>query len=137
MSSTAHRNYHVYTLIATATLTASLNDNLRVFPSYGSEHLDLEAFYVPNQSSRTATVFVEYSSDGTNFVPYTTLRDEIGDSDNAINLVSNPLTITGTTGGTTYARKIHIPSLLANIRVSAKESGSSLFGTIQIKGTFS
>lgn len=127
--------YHAYTLLNAVTLTASLNANLRTFQSYGHSKAEIEVFYTPAASSRLCTLFIEYSSDGTNWVPYTTLREDVGAY--TINLTENPLTITGTTGGVTYGRKVHIPDLLQHLRVSVKEDGSASFGTATVKATFS
>lgn len=130
-----YQDHHAYTLLSAVTLTASLNDNVRTFQAYGHRQADIEAFYTPAASSRTATVFVEYSSDGSNWVPYTSMYTDIDDG-NTLILRDNPMTILGVTGGTTYGRKIHVPDLLTHIRLSAKESGAASFGTMTLKVTF-
>lgn len=131
----ADKQYHAYTLLSAVTLTASLNGNLRTFQSYGHSQCELEVFYTPAANTRLCTLFVEYSSNGDDWVPYTMLREDIGAF--TLNAVENPITITGTTGGTTYARKVHIPNLLQHFRVSVKEDGSTDFGTATVKATFS
>ncbi len=135
MSFADTRDLHTYPLLPSATLTASLNDNLRIFPSYGHDILDLEVSYTPAASSRTFTLFIEYSSDGSTFYPLTERMTDIADGHQM--LIENPLTVAGTTGGTTYRRQVQVRGLLQSVRVSMKEDGSSTFGTAKVTGTFS
>lgn len=137
MSFITHRDAHVYTLKATTTLTASLNDTLRAFQNFGQQALDLEIYYIPKngESNRTCTIFLEYGTDGSNYVPLTKPIADITDGHDV--LIQNPITILGVTGGTTYGAKVRLAELLPNMRVSAKEDGSSNFGTVKIVGTFS
>lgn len=136
MFSVGATTYHPYVLVSTTTLTTSLNDTKRTFEAFGARKLELEVYYIPllGQSNRTCTIFLEFGTTSGVYVPLTVLQATSA-ADGTMQLLENPLTILGATGGTTYGRKIEIEDLLPHFRVSAKEDGSANFGTVRIVGT--
>ncbi len=119
------------------TLAATYDTPIEITAGYFNK-LALKLNYIPltGESNRYVTLKVEFTSDdGVTWqelsnVAATPTETDIYDSAT----LDFPADHT-TTGGVTYTGSIQIPIACDKVRISVKESGSSNFGTMYVRGT--
>ena len=133
------------TVSSPATLTAAYTGNQkalyrRLMPKW---HLDIS--YVPKaaQTNRYVDILVEFSNDGTNYYPLTTVVPtvvEIGDYVSGTDSTTGiPIIVPGdktSTGGTAYKATYDGENVSDWFRISAREDGSANFGTLYVRAAF-
>ena len=144
------REYIAEDLIGTAsassTLTATYTDNAAT-STYTKfmENLHLDIEYRPQQASRYAYVLIEVSNDeGTTWFPVGT--KVIGTTQTDLHIQDldgndgSPIIIPGdktSTAGAIHRGAIDMDIVADSFRIFAKESGSSAFGGLYVRGTLS
>ncbi len=121
--------YAIGTATAAATLTGAYTDNTKIFDVEGFVELTLYLEYTPAEASRTMSVLVEGSPDGTTFFPIASLQDT-----NPFDGTAKSLDFVKTMVSTgTGVQRMRFTYPLADIscRVSVKEDGAN-FGTIKV-----
>jgi hypothetical protein len=147
-----HVSYHAIGSINSAgtivpsTLTAAYSGNIKTLLKSDMKHYHLDVSYIPKsgQTNRYADILLEFSHDGTNFFPLTTVVPtvvEIGDYVSGTDSTTGiPIVVPGdktSTGGTTYTATYDGESVADYIRISARESGTANFGTLYVGITIS
>jgi hypothetical protein len=113
-----------------ATLTAAYSGNQISFPTPEFDRAILYVEYTPAQSARQMFIQVEGAPTSTDFFPKTALLD---DQTGQSTLLDHIGVLDGTTGSTTYKKRWEVPISDKFLRISAKEDGSSGFGTVKVQ----
>ena len=113
-----------------STLTAAYSGNQVSFPTPEFDRAVLYVEYTPAESARNLSIQVEGAAIDGDFFPKTALLDaETGIS----TLLDHIGKLEGTTGSTTYKKRWEVPISDKFLRISAKEDGSSNFGTVKVQ----
>jgi len=118
---------------STSTLTAAYADNQGSFTIAGMSQVVAYVQYTPAQDGRMITVQAEFGPERSD-VYKTVSVDSSTTGDTAY---VNPLSFVGDTASVTYKIRYSIPIADKEVRISAKENGTTNFGTVKIRITAS
>lgn len=122
--------YAIGSATAPATLTASYAGNTYSFATEGYDFATVYITYIPAASTRNCYLQIEGGPSESDFFMRTALLDDIaGES----TLLTHIAKVVGTTGGTTYKKRLEIPIADKAMRFSVKEDGVATFGTVTVQ----
>lgn len=125
--------YLIGTSSTAATLTDTYTDNTKTFQVEGVSQAAFYIEYTPAAASRIVYIQYEFGPASDDFYKSTS-KDT---TSTARTLYIVPTQFTGTTASTAYKLRDTIDIADKWLRISVKESGSSSFGTVTIRGDFS